>query len=632
MSQCDPLNTKLFLGAGSREPGLWQLDTDTNLTEIVSLPTGRGIYALDMDPDSGLVVLGTRNGQIKLLHWPDAERNGEPMRCQTFYQGEPLLALCLLEDNRLAATDTTGRCLLWHIVANPQAPRPLETTGEVICSLVRLPEQQLVGLSAQGQLIFWSIPDGAICRQLCGPRPPARLALVPLRFWPQKQMLIYPAQNGSLAYYRLDDTTIQGGPGHTGDCYVILPAGDRLITIGRDDGLCKRWKDLPLEPSSQYSLAQGVIAGELWQDCGQKLILIFEQQTAGLYELTLDKVHLIQTLTADSYRTVVGPSLENRRAYHWQQQTASAQTLTEEIRQKIDTRRMEGLQEDYEKMITLGFANIALALQAYQAAQDNETLTELRLRHRLHQEFQDDATYIPTCLQRYGLILEKLWRLQQAQAIYGRRVTGSEPGPASDWLSQAVEIINTNCWLIEPDRGLTELIEAATIVGQRFTGQWLLKSYTPLTLSDRGLNATDIVNKYRQVQTENQRTHHTAVDHQVTPWLSRESLQEADLIYFRDPAHCATPRLHWVLRIETKPAHTLLTPLIIVDAGNQASQNEAQTHNQTLLNVVNPLGDNPLTDPGLQDIQRGIVQTLRRLRTELLWQNRSEKRRQRHKF
>ena len=57
-----------FLGSGGSVPGVWAIDEETaGLRQVLELPEGHSVYALDFDSASATLAAGCRGGRIQLL-------------------------------------------------------------------------------------------------------------------------------------------------------------------------------------------------------------------------------------------------------------------------------------------------------------------------------------------------------------------------------------------------------------------------------------------------------------------------------------------------------------------------------------------------------------------------------------
>ncbi|MBL7189638.1 MAG: hypothetical protein ISS70_25190 [Phycisphaerae bacterium] len=206
------LTDRIFLGRGGARPGVVAIQDDISHSEwFAELAPGESVYALDANIEAKTLAFGTRAGKIYVRQWPD----DDSAACQEWLQGAPVLSVCWLGRSLLCSSDSSGKCLLWPL-ATPDQPKSLETDGRVVCAFARVAHGELVGLASDGCLLFWALPGGDLLRYVEGPRPASKLGLVNLRYWPRRDVLLYPTEDGQLCGFRLGATECQCVKAHRG--------------------------------------------------------------------------------------------------------------------------------------------------------------------------------------------------------------------------------------------------------------------------------------------------------------------------------------------------------------------------------------------------------------------------------
>ena len=285
-SSLSPVLSSLLVAAGGPEPGLCTFRADTAQVEpLVGLPIGRSVYAVNISAAGDMLAIGDRLGGIEVRSWWQAAGQARLVDVASLNQGAAILSLCLLDDRHLAVADVAGRCLLWQVSDPTAPPMHLEVDGAVICSLVRLGQGQMLGLSADGRLLLWSTSDGGLIGTIPGPRPPRQLSLVRLCPWPALGAVVYSAADGSLMTCRFDDPSPKGRPAHDGAFYACIVVGDRLYSIGSQDGRLKVWQADGRKPIEEYAVARGIVSGQIVPDDSGRLLLVDRRGTAGIYSL-----------------------------------------------------------------------------------------------------------------------------------------------------------------------------------------------------------------------------------------------------------------------------------------------------------------------------------------------------------
>ncbi|MGB2987959.1 MAG: hypothetical protein WBE26_18985, partial [Phycisphaerae bacterium] len=193
-----------LLGGGRAQPGLWILRPgDGEPTLIANLELGQSVYAIDVDPDAGLIVLGTRSGSIKILPVREASAGPGQQDHVTLPQNAPLLAVCFAGKDRVVGADAAGRCLLWNPLDRSNGATPLEVKGGAVCSVLPLTQDSVIGLSIDGKLLIWDMLTGTLSRVIDAHKPCKKHALVRLHYWAARNAVVYPANGGGLAVHEL---------------------------------------------------------------------------------------------------------------------------------------------------------------------------------------------------------------------------------------------------------------------------------------------------------------------------------------------------------------------------------------------------------------------------------------------
>ena len=117
---------------------------------------------------------------------------------------------------------------------------PLERAFERALARITSAERarQIVGLISEALIVTMAaqITTTPIILAAFG-----RLSLVTLTHWPAQRAAAYPARDGQLVVLSLQDRTHRIHQAHRGTFWAAIADGDRLHTVGCEDGLLKTW-------------------------------------------------------------------------------------------------------------------------------------------------------------------------------------------------------------------------------------------------------------------------------------------------------------------------------------------------------------------------------------------------------
>ncbi len=610
--------SSVFLGTGKPQPGLSVMGAgQTQASRLVDKPPGHSVYAIDVDPEQNLVAIGTRAGEVEILSWPRTVGSSEPGKTQSLRQGASVLSVCLLGDSQFASTDITGRCLLWPPLGDSDTPKTLEVDGGLICSLLRLPDNQMLGLSSKGRLLFWHIQTGRLLRTIDSPKPPRKFAMVRLLYWPKCHAVVYPSADGQLVAYRHDDSELSVCEAHDGEFYATAVEGDHLHTFGRDDGLMRTWRDVGSPASEQCQSPRGSISGEFLGNGTGRILLVGDGGNAAIYALKSGHLRLICRLEGTHYRVAVAPSPHIRQDFGKKQRLKRANQLRTEIETRIESKRLEGIEELHRELVGLGFETASLALRAQQAAQEGDIIGELRTRKQLVQSLPSKDQRATTSLLRYAKLLEMTWQLAEAQAILAPVSSVDSEGKAT-WWDEAIDVLKGEDWVVEPDLPMQLVIEAATVMDRPFVGRWLLRAHsTPEVIADDSLSAQAIAAKYKQVRENDNRQNLPDAEARTLWWVSRRAIIQKQVVIFTSQSGSSNDPITPALQVLHDRNQSLIVPVILFDAGNPGQVRFAEEHNSRMLASLGQLNES-LTQSWLGGGSELVTQALRRLKSEAI--------------
>jgi len=300
----------------------------------------------------------------------------------------------------------------------------LETGEGVICTLLKLDENNLVGLSSQGELIGWTLPDAEIVKSVALLPPPILRALVHMAYWPAAHSMVFPGRGGILVLYDLETGEVRTQAAHEGDFYALFILNDDLATMGMKDCRFKLWKAESLdEPFMEFKVPTGVVSARNAGVDQDKIVLVTENGEAGIYSLENSALRFINKLTGSDYRAIWGPNSQEFEELRFRERASRVEQLIYEIQEKIEHNNADGIEELHCELKGLGYEQISMALLANQAFRNEDIISELKIRSELVRLLPRDNPDSFDSFERYASILEKIWQIEEAYDIYAQILT-----------------------------------------------------------------------------------------------------------------------------------------------------------------------------------------------------------------
>jgi len=611
----------VFLGLGGDGPAVCVFASHgSGDRQLAELPEGQSVYAIDVCTDTGRVAYGTRGGMIQTICWPpQASDRQAPSQ---WSHGSPVLSICWVTDALLAVADTAGRCLLWNPVA-PAEPKRLDSEGCIICSLQMLPDGELVGLSGDGCLLFWSIPEGHLLRCVQGVPPPPKLALVHLRFWQRERLLMYPADDGRLCLLSPDGMRLRYVDAHRGPFYVVLPGPKGVLTVGGDERLIRSWDRLPGSPAWEAVVpwSRHFVSGWSIGFQPDSVLLIDREGTGAVFVCTDGKIRFSRQLVGANYRTVAGQPAEEVARRHAVQRLTQASHLYAEAKEQIQRGQPGGLQRLADELAALGFKRMALGIRARCAHLENRLLDELRLRKEL-MELLGPGPAARASARQYVLLLKMLWRLPEAWSVC-RTYCSVDDG--DDWLTQAAAVMASGTFVAEPDVPLSLIVDAANLLEEALTGTWVVASSEAMNLPPE-CSLEAFLEKYEQLRASVTTAEPVpAPTCQHVKWISQDLIADASLIGLTSSGDRTGVCLHSALRFERGDGLGVLTPVLLLQARALTPETPAATANTELLRILEIAGTPRGVSAQQWEVQRLVTELVRRLWTASAWQRNQSK-------
>jgi len=605
-----------FLGRGGNAPRLEAFDRAFGPTgTVLDLPRRQSVYALDRSQDDQSLALGTRGALVFWVTKADDPVSPTPYSVACCVQGAGVLAVCFVSPSLLAASDTRGRCVLWE-QGNVATPRQLVTGGRTVCSLLRLDDSRLVGLSTDGALLFWRPPSERLVRAVAGPPPPVRWALVRMVYWPAAHALVWPAEYGGLGLYRFGEHRSEWTVAHSGGLYALAVLDDDLISIGADDARLRRWRPDSNKPAGDYDAPPDVTGASALCDEEKRLLLVTKSGEARACSLESGDWRLSASVTGWEYRTVLGPGRVSLSTFEAHRREVQAEQLIRTIMGRIDQTGPETNGELHERLVEVGGRRQSLALRVEECRRQQDLDGELRACAQLAGLLSADDPTARDWLAYFAAHLEAMWQLEEAHALYGL-ILAADPGHEvrQRWsrLAKYVAALRTGRSVIEPGIDLPRLFELATAVDRPVTGRFVVESFEAQSWGDVRLAPAAIVEEYEA-------TLRTSFEETLPParyeqgqWLTSEQVEEIDLITF---PHSGSERVagpQYGLRVLASGLRTFTTPIVLLDVRELQGAGNSGQRNAQALSVLRWTQSSEAMNMWVTNVDRVVREALGRL-------------------
>jgi len=616
MSTVDVLSS-VYLGRGGPQPGVYAVSgLQDPVAHLCSFEKGHSVYALGVDGKTGLVAAGTRAGKIECLNPTADESPASENPGHGLYQGAPILSLCCLDDRRLAVADTAGRCFLWTHGNGQQSPRLLES-GRNICSLTTLGASHLVGLVANGQLVFWALPDVTVQQIVECPKPPSTLGLVTLTYWPAQDAIAFPGVDGRLVFCGPDGGKARVFQAHRDEFYVAAVNGENLYTVGRWDGKLRVWRSAHSAPAEHFTAPMGITSGQFLGGNSRALVLAAEDGQAGIYLLGPDGLTLRRRLEGGSYRVIACAPADARQAREEKRRQTQARRIASQIREHMDNRSEEPAEALHTELVALGFGNMSLGLRAQWARRQEDISTELCVRHELVRGLPLTDLRSRATLQRYVSLLDTVWQPAEAQIVSSHGGL-DENAETKERRQCTAAILEGDDWVVELDVPLSSVISATSLFGKRFRGRWLLDVAKTTPLPDGALGAEAIAIEYEELRALDGREELPRARPRPLWWLRRSRATRNETILFT--GHSATSHgcFELAVRVHCDGLQAHVDPCVLFHPDDRGVSCDTETYNRGLLASNECKEAREQFDLWSRGVLAVLTRTLRRLSTRAL--------------
>ena len=610
-----------ILGSGGTAPGLF-LYFDRirqNDTLVTSVPP-HSIYALGIEPGTGMAAGGSRKGIVYLQSTDNQHSEDSPNRLiPVINHGAPILSLLWLNKNSLVVTDTAGKCKIWFLERGSQ-PATLQTSGNRVCSLVKIDENLMAGLTTSGKLLIWNYHDLCLENSIVLTEPPGKYSLVNLIYLPSCSILAYPGKNGQLIVFNISTKESAGFFAHQGDFYALFGVGENLFSIGKDDCMLKIWHHERPLPLNELPVSKNIIAAASIGQDSVKMLTIDLSGKANIYRLSDSSVELIDSVPGEHYRVVI--SLRNPPPE--KPSADSIKTEIESLKIKIQTCYGQDQVSESEKyharIVELGFEHLSLGLKAEHEITAGNCTKALHFYHRLVRIIKKNDPVACRVLHQYGMLLEKLWQINEAYLVY-KHILGLNDNFPISMLYLPVERKETTepqNWILIPDIPMHDVIEAATAINRLLSGRYLIKKLDEISIAGLEIQANDIAEMHKSLV--NQRSQVDAFSMNIEPviFINNNGRQAAEIIVMDLSDQVEVARLKFAVIFQTTYHGSILTPIILLECCAPGQATTPEQYNQDISRFLSDDQDKRRADIHISAACQALENSLGRVVNEKL--------------
>ena len=606
---------KIFIGTGGTNPGIDMLDIETGMPErVLSLPSGNSAYAIGVSSDGNILAVGTKGSYFHWLTKKDPSDTNCNFQDDKFIQGSAILSVCLLDNFRAAATDVSGRCLIWQ----PDSPKKVEklsTEGNVICSLFKPIHDHLAGICTDGKLLLWDINSLEIIDILQVPKPPSLAALVKPIWWGKVGYWTWPGCNGTMVLFDYEGGKINTLAGHQTDAYGICICGDKLLTAGHKDSLLKIWESGSDKPAEILNIPQGVISAVSWPK-GDLWKILFSMETGQSEVFTYKEgcIEFSHAVAVRNSRVLVGPDIEKCKARQQQKITAEAEGIYLQIQQNISEQKYDQLPELHQKLENLGFEDASLLLKARAAQTRGDLLSELKAYCKLDRFLNSSLEQMPNNFERYAQLLREFWLIKQTIPLYTRLNNTAAYSTKYDQdirqLTDYLTVIEKGQLVIESGIELSLLLQAGSLMNNPVDGRFVVKHIDSFHV-ETIISSTDFIKCCESLKQKTQLLPPFEVAEQAN-WLSKSDNLVGDIIIFKNN----NSGLEICVRFIGNGFDTFAKTAVLFNAGKPCSDSPIAQHNKQVSEKLELIQKSSHAAGFIRTVNYGIKHVIRQLTTK----------------
>ncbi len=476
----------VFATFGLRDQLKWYIYGSDHVESIMTIPRDSFITALHISSDLDQIILGTDRGFLFHLSGLRSQSVRESIKIKKFFHGSSIQSVCFKDLKRIIFSDNQNRCFTKSIDEWNTKPVQFQTENKNIFSLIQVPQSEIIGLTACGQLVVWNDKDSVSESEYSLPQPISKSHQSRVIYWQKAQAIVYPGMT-DLVLFRLDIEQVQSIPIPDGSYYTICPFNKYLLSVGYLDGVMKVYSIDDMEIINQHILPKGTISIHssesqqilyLLNSAGEILIYHFDGDLLDYYK-KIDRIRCYKVTNPDSH--VIQKLNEfNRRK--------QAQTIINNIQSLAGKLPLAQLNQYFTQLGELGYEHVSLALQAKSAKEQKNILEELSIRQKQITLLPINHPKIHKSVKRYIAILRQLGFYKKANSVLALFHIKDEK----------IERRMNHRITVKVDFSLTDLLRAADILEEPLSGWRPIEVQHPTVWNIPMLQASHIVEKYHK--------------------------------------------------------------------------------------------------------------------------------------
>ena len=597
----------IFIGSGGTSPCLCSLDFETNeIQDIVKLGDNQSIYSIDANTDNEMIAVGTKDGQLCVTPFFINNNTTIPI-------GAPILSVCWIDNSTIALSDIAGNFMLWDL----QSYKPIKffkTNGETICRILNTKDGLIISLSANGRVCWWDVDSDNYIHSVSTEVSDKLKALLPFKFWPATNSIVYPGKDGQINIINLENHNIKKINAHTGDVYAMTVQNEYIVTVGMKDCKMKFWGHDSDQPISNISVPQNIIGINTSSRDSDKFLLIKKNGTAGVYQIVGNKIEFISNLPGTDYRISHKPTAYELKTYFLQKNMSEINEVICRIREHSPDDSGDDLNHLHSKLEDAGYRHISLSLKAYAARQAGESLKELECYSALYRFIKHNTEIIdPISFEKYADILSRYWQIHEANTICNQILadtSGYNFTIDQHNISRHAAMLDHN-HIIEPDIPIEEIIKSSSIIDKAFTGRYVISRLAHNTCKNICLNCNEVLTRYASDNNLSEKTWLPEAQEEDVWWLS-EKVEQYSVIKF---VFREINTLQFIIHVLPSEYGTIITPLVIFNWIPTGKIESIQANNQSALSTFANLRNNPFANNSIGTVHNAVNQSIRKLLT-----------------
>lgn len=555
-----------FLGRGGQKPGLDLYNSlSCSMTSIASLATQQSVYAMNIASGKEMIAVGTRSGKVYQF-LPDNKNHYTIAK--EWIQGAPIFEVLCIGDHTIAVADAFCRCFLWDL-AQHSSCLSMDTQGRTICALLQVGTDILAGLSLDGRLMFWSMDDGRVLDFIEVPNPPVLAPLVKMKYWNANKSMVLPGSEGVFTLYESNSRKRQQIHAHQGDVYGFDIWEDKLISVGRYDGLMKVWAPDSSVPLNNYQINTGAISLGITANNGQQTIIVDDLGNAYGYQYTGKGLTQFKRFNGNNYRSIAAATYEQHRDLIQAQNAAEAIQIVSQLNDPDHSFTENQAKRAHNQLETLGYAHVSEAIKVEAAIKGQDILKALKHSNTLMKLIPKDPS-ASLSMEKHAQLLIRTGHYKEANEIC-QRIQLINPDYDFSLQTDLVQELSGKMihhqYAIEPDLPIKDSILASTLIGTYFSGRYVFSKGRYRTVENLILSLDEIITGVEAIRNKGGEISAPMLNRKKVWWLSSQGVNQVELLFFNKEQNrqIILPALQIAVCVKSVDRDTVIEPILLFE-------------------------------------------------------------------